>query len=171
MFVVLAHSSILSLFPGVRSGVSSCSSLLVVVSLATLVGPFTSPHLQGEVDLFCYSVPNCVHAVPVGETFENTIAANHNEVEIVLNFEALDIGVADDDIWVAAEARTFGLNISKGLGYRETAREDSQRSLNVKVLLSWACGCFGESLRPIYLSTSCLNTNLLKLVVGLVISR
>jgi len=138
VLVVLAHAAILALFPRVRCGISCCSSLLVVVSLAALVGSFAAAHLEREVNLFGYSVPDSVDAVSVREALENAIAANHDEVEVVLHFEAFDVGVADDDVGVAAEAWAFGLNVSEGLGYRETTRKYSQRSLDVEILLSGA---------------------------------
>lgn len=125
MLVVLADSSILALLSRVRGRVSGCSSLLVVVSLAALVGAFASAHLQREVDLFRYSVPDRVHAVPVREALENTVAANHDKVEIVLNLEALDVWIADDYVRVASETGAFGLNISECLGYRESTWENS----------------------------------------------
>ena len=115
MLVVLTHSSILALLPRVRGRGSSSSSLLVVVSLAALVGSFAAAHFEREVDLFSYPVPNGVNAVSVVEALENAIAANHDEVKIVLNLEALDVGVANDDVWIASEPRPLGLDVSESL--------------------------------------------------------
>ena len=115
VLVVLTHSSILALLPRVRGRGPSSSSLLVVVSLAALVGSFAAAHFEREVDLFSYSVPNGVNAVPVVEALEDAVAADHDEVKIVLNLEALDVGVANDDVWIASESWPFRLDVAEGL--------------------------------------------------------
>lgn len=169
VLVVLAHSSVLALLPRVRGGISS-GSLLVIVSLAALVGSLAAAHFEREVDLFSYSVPDGVDAVSVVEALENAIAADHDEVEVVLDLEALDVGVADNHVRVAAEPRPLGLNVPEGLRDREAAWEDPQRTLHIEILLPRALGGFGKGLRSIYLSAGCLNSDLLELVVWLVVS-
>lgn len=115
VLVVLAHSAILSLFPRVGGRVPGGASLLVVVALATLVGPFSAAHLEREVDLLGYSVPYRVNTVPVVEALEDAVAADHDEVEIVLNFEALDVGVADNHVWIASEPWSLRLDVAERL--------------------------------------------------------
>jgi len=115
VLIVLASTAILALFTSVRRCVSSSSSLLVVISLASFVGAFTAAHLQRDVDLFSYSVPNGVHAVSVVQPLKDSIATNHDEVEVILYFEAFDVRVAHNDVGIATKAWPLGFNVSECL--------------------------------------------------------
>lgn len=118
VLVVLAHSRVLALLPGVGVGLSSGRPLLRVVALAALVGAFTATHFQREVDLLGYSVPNGVDTVSVVKALENAVAADHDEVEVVLHLEALDVRVAHDYVWISSEAGSFCLDVAEGLRHR-----------------------------------------------------
>ena len=90
---------------------------------------------------------------------------------MVLHLEALDIRFADDDVGVATKLWSLGFNVSEGLGYAKSTREDSQWALHVQVLLSGHGSSFGESLGSVDLASCSLDSDLLKFIVWLVISR
>ena len=120
--------------------------------------------------MFSNGIPDLVDTVSIVQALEDSIAANHNEVKIVLNFEGLDVGVAHDHVWVTAVLRALGLDVSEGFAYRKTPREDPKWSLDIHVLLAWVSSCFCKSLGPINFSSCSLDPDFLELVVWLVVT-
>ena len=115
MLIVLADTAILALFASVGRGIACSSSLLVVISLTSFVRAFTATHLEGDVDLFSYSVPNGVDAVSVVQPLKDSVATNHDEVEVILDFEAFDVRIAHNHVWITTEAWPLCFNVSKCL--------------------------------------------------------
>lgn len=146
------------------------SRSLLVVALASLVGAFAATHLVRNVDLLRDTVPDGVDAVTIVESFENAIAADHDEVEVVLHLEAFDVWLADDDVRVATVPRPLGFDVAKGLRHREATGEHAQRTLHVQVLLAWVSSRLRERLRAVDLATGRLNSYFLQFIVGLVIA-
>ena len=144
--------------------------LFAFVSLAALMAPFSDAHFVRQVNLLCDSLPDHIDAVSVVEPLKNTVAADHDKIEVVLYFEALDIWIANNDVGVSSISWSFGFNVSECFGYRKSAWEYSQRPLNVQILFTWVRSCFRESLCSIDLATSGLDSDLLEFVVGLVVS-
>lgn len=125
---------------------------------------------MGNGNLLCYSIPNSINAVSIIKSLKDAITANHYEVKVVLDLEALDIWVTDDHVWVSSVARPLGFDVSKSFGDRKTARKDSQRALDVQVLFTWGSSSLCESLGSVNFTTSCLDSDFLKLIIWLVIS-
>ena len=65
---------------------------------------------------------------------------------------------------------TLRLNVSEGSRNGETAWEDAQRTLHVKVFLIWVSGRLGKGLGTVDLASCCLNSDTLLLIVGFVIA-
>lgn len=143
-------------------------ALALLVAFATLQG-VTAADFVGNLYLLVDTLPDCVDAVAVGQALENAVATDHDEVEVVLNAEALDIGLANDYVRVASVTRPLGLDIAECFRNRESPREDSERTLDVQVLLARVRGCLCEGLSPIDLAAGGLDADLLKLVVRLVV--
>lgn len=120
--------------------------------------------------MFSNSIPDHVDAVSVVEPFKYSITADHDEIEVILYFKALDIWIANNDVGVSSISWSFGLNVTECLGYRESTWEYSQGPLNVKILLTWVGSCFRKGLSSIYFATSGLDSDLFKFIVGFVIS-
>ena len=120
--------------------------------------------------MLCDSVPDGIDAVTISEPLEDAVATDHDEVEVVLYFEALDVGLAHYNVRIAAVAWPLRLDVAERLRHREAPREDAQRALHVKILLARMSGCLGESLRAIDLTARCLDSNLFQLVIRLVIT-
>jgi len=116
------------------------------------------------------AVPHGVDDVAIVEPLEDAVAANHEEVEVVLDLERLYLGVAHNHVGVSAVPRLLGLDVSESAGHRKTAWKAPQRSLNVQVLFVWRLRGFGKSLCSIDLTSSCLNSDFLLLIVRLVVS-
>ena len=72
------------------------------------------------------------------------IVVLEEEVKVGLQLKTLYLRFADDYIWVSAVLGTFCLDITEGSGYGKTAREDSQRALNIQVFLVGAGGGNGR---------------------------
>lgn len=122
-------------------------------------------------NLFIYSIPNRVNHLPIFHPFEDTIASNHEKVEVVFEFETSDLRVANDNVRISAVLLPFRLYVTKCTWYWKSAWEHPQRSLNVKVFLfGWCCG-FSEGLSAVYFSTRSLDTNSFLFVIGFVVSR
>ena len=116
-------------------------------------------------------IPDFIYAVSIIESFKDSIATNHYEVEVVLDFESGDIRFANDHIGVATVLWALRFYVSEGLGYAQSARKYSQWSLNIEILLTCMRRSLGKSLSSIDLASSCLDTDFLEFVVRLVISR
>lgn len=63
--------------------------------------------------MFSDPVPYGVNTVSVVQPLEDSVTADHDEVEVVLNLEALDVGVAHNHVGVASIPRALCLNISE----------------------------------------------------------
>lgn len=87
----------------------------LAVTLSTLEG-LSSADLVGDADLFVDSVPTHVDAVSVVKPFKDAVAADHDEVEVVLHLETLDIRLAHNHIGIATIAWSLGFDVSEGLG-------------------------------------------------------
>ena len=172
MFIILATTTsrgILILAISIVSCAILNSTLFTFIAFPTLVS-FSLSHFILNLNLIRYLIPYCVDAVTVAKSLEDAITTNHYEIEIVLNFETLNIWIAHYYVWIATIARAFGFDITKCLGDRESSREDPQWSLYIKILLAWVCCCFCKCLGSIYLTTSGLNSNLLEFIIWFVIS-
>ena len=77
------------------------------------------------------TVPDGVNALLVIEAFKDTIAPDHEEIKVVLQFETANLGVAYNDVRVASVLLPLGLYVSEGSGDGEAAREHSQGPLNI----------------------------------------
>jgi hypothetical protein len=95
----------------------------------------TNVHFVGDADLFGDRIPDLIDAVSIVQPLEDAVASDHNEVEVVLNLERLDVGVAHDNVGIAAVLRSFGLDVSKRLADTESSRKNSKRSLNIHILI------------------------------------
>lgn len=115
--------------------------------------------------------PHGVDHVAIVQSLEDAVAANHEEVEVVLDLERLDLRIAHNHVGVSAVPRLLGLDVSESAGHRKTAWKAAQRPLNIQVLFVWRLCGFGKSLCSIDLSSSCLNSDFLLFVVRLVVSR
>lgn len=117
MFVVLAAASHSWLDP---LSVLTLGTVLAVVfvafgvSFSTFEG-FSSTNLVRNADLLGNTFPAHVNAVSIVEPLEDTVAPNHDKVEVVLHLETLDIRLTHNNIWIAAVTGSLGLNISEGL--------------------------------------------------------
>lgn len=169
MLVVLADSAF-RLVPIARVISVGHLPLFALISLAALMASFSDAHFVRQVDLLGDSLPDHIDAVSVVEPLKNTVTADHDKIEVVLYFEALDIWIANNDVGVSSISWSFGFDVSERLGHRESTREYSQRPLNVEILLTRVRSCFGEGLSSIYLAPGGLDSDLLKFVVGLVVS-
>ena len=171
VLVVLTDSAVLSLLPIIIGLVVSLSSLLVVFSFASFVGSFSTAHFQRKVNLFSDSVPDGVNAIPVVKSFEYSVATDHYEIKIILDFEAFNVWVAHDDIRITTEARTLCFNITESFRYWQTTWENTERTLNIKILLTRPLCCFCKCLSSVYFSSSCLNPDFFKFVIWLMVTR
>ena len=172
MLIVLAATTSRGIFVFtilVILGIVLNSTFFALIAFATFIS-FALAHFVLDLYLVCYLFPYSVNAVSVGEPLEDAVTANHNVVIVVLDLETFDVWVADNHIWVSTIARTLCLDISKCLRDRESSWEDSKWPLNVKIFLTWMSSCFCKCLSSINFATSCLDSDLLKLIVWLVIT-
>lgn len=116
------------------------------------------------------AVPNSVDALLVIQTLENTVAADHEEIEVVLELEHLDLWLADDDVLVSTVLGPLGLDIAEGTRYRKPSRKHSQRPLHIEVLFLGCRGCLGECLSSVNFTTGSLYSDALLLIIGLMVS-
>jgi hypothetical protein len=172
MFIVLAATASRDIFVFtilVILCVVLDSTFFTLVAFASLIC-FALAHFVLDLYLICYLLPYSINAVSVGEPLENAVTANHNIVIVVLDLETFDVWVADNHIWVSTIAWTLSFDIAKCLRYRESSWEDSKWPLHIKILLTWMSSCFCKCLSSINFATSCLNSDLLKLIIWLVIT-
>lgn len=114
-------------------------------------------------------VPNAADDLLVVHPFEDAVAAKHEEIEVVAQFEGYDFGLANDNVHVAAVAGPFRLDIAEGLGDGQSPWKHSQWSLHIKILLVRRGGSLRKGLRPVYLTSGSLDALAFYLTVGLVI--
>ena len=60
------------------------------------------------------SVPNGVNNVSVVKSLKDTIAADHEKVEVIFQFETANFWVTNDDIWITSILLPLGLDVSEG---------------------------------------------------------
>ena len=77
------------------------------------------------------TIPYRIDCLLVIHPFEDTVAANQEEVKVWFQFEALYFRFTDYDIRVSAIFRTLGFDISESSRYRQASRENSERALDV----------------------------------------
>lgn len=65
------------------------------------------------------------------KTFKNSIASNHKEVKIVLQFETANLGVAHDNVRISTIFLQLSLDVSEGARHGQATWECSQRTLDV----------------------------------------
>ena len=131
MFIISIASSQSSfkLFPiGILSALTI--PLVLGITFATFESIATTNFVTDR-NLFVDSFPNCVNAVSVIESFKYAVATDHDVIKVVLDLEALDIRLTDDDVWIATVPWAFGFDVSKSLGDGKPTRENSERSLDI----------------------------------------
>ena len=122
--------------------------MLIIVKLLlgtrTIHFPFASPVVGqdgGEIvwllrrDLLVDTVPDGVDTILVAKSFKDTVASNHEEIKVVLQFETANFWVTDDHVGVSSILLLLRLDIAKGLRHGESAWEDSERPLYIEVFL------------------------------------
>lgn len=90
----------------------SRSSNLVLASLVGIAGRQVVWSLGSN--LLVNSVPNGVNNVSVVKSLKDTIAADHEKVEVIFQFETANFWVANDDIWITSILLSLGLDVSEG---------------------------------------------------------
>ena len=60
------------------------------------------------------SAPDGVHALLVVKSFENSIAPDHEEIEVIFQFETANLWVADNHVCIATVLLLLGLDVTKG---------------------------------------------------------
>ena len=116
------------------------------------------------------AAPDGVDAALVVQTLENSIASNHEEIEIILQFETSNLRVANDNVRISSVLLSLCLNVSKGAGHGEAAWEDAQRALHVQIFLIGVRSCLGKSLCTVDLTACSLDSDTFLIVVRLVIT-
>ena len=81
--------------------------------------------------MLIYAIPYRVNALFIIEALKDTIATDHEEIKVVLQFETANLGVAYNDVRVASVLLPLGLYVSEGSRDGEAAREHSQGPLNI----------------------------------------
>ena len=65
-------------------------------------------------DLLFDSPPDSIHALLVVKSFENSIAPDHEEIEVIFQFETSDLRIADDHVCIATILLLLGFDVAKG---------------------------------------------------------
>ena len=65
-------------------------------------------------DLLFDSPPDGIHALLVVKSFKNSIAPDHEEIEVIFQFETAYLRIADDDVCIATVLLFLGFNVTKG---------------------------------------------------------
>ena len=81
--------------------------------------------------MLIYAIPYRVNALFIIEALKDTVATDHEEIEVVLEFETANLGVAYDNVGIASILLPLGLDVSEGSRDGEAAREHSQRPLHI----------------------------------------
>ena len=140
----------------------------LVVACRGVVGREVVGGLRG--DLLVNAAPDGVNDVLVVEALEDAIAADHEEVVVVFEFETFDLGVAHDNVLISPVLLLLRLDVAKSSRDREPPREDPQRPLHVEVLLFGRSCRLREGLRAVDFSSGSLDADALLVVVGLVVA-
>lgn len=164
--MLVVDTSLMASLLGIETGLGPPLALVSASPLESV----SVEHSVGDADLFGDAVPDHVDAVSVVEAFEDAVAANHDEVEVVLHFEALDVWLAHDHVRVSSVSGSLGFDVSESLRHRQSPWKYSQRPLHIEVFLSWCGGGLGKCLGPVNLAPCCLDSDLLQFVIRLVVS-
>lgn len=121
--------------------------------------------------LLCDAIPNNVDDFFVVHLFKNTIAAHKEKIVIVLQFERRYFWFTDYALRVSSESCSFRFYITESSRDRQSSRKDSQRSHHVQIFITRPHCSFSQSLCPVHLASSSLNSCFLQIAVRLVISR
>jgi len=122
-------------------------------------------------DLLFDTAPDGVNTLLVVQSLKDSIASNHKEIEVILQFETANLGVTDNNVRISSIFLSLSFDVTKGFGYRQATWEDSQWPLHVEVLFVGVSRRFGKGLRAVYFTTRSLDTNTFKLAIWLVITR
>lgn len=119
MFIILTSSAAWRVFVltiSIRSSIiiSWKSTLFALISLATFIGISLS-HFILNLDLISNLIPYSIDAISVRQPFEDAVTADHDIIKVILDFEAFNIRVTDNNIWISAIARALGLNVAECL--------------------------------------------------------
>ena len=76
-------------------------------------------------DLLFNPAPDSIHALLVVEPFENSIATDHEEIEVIFQFETANLGVANNHILITSVLLLLSLDVSKRSRDGQSTREDS----------------------------------------------
>lgn len=121
--------------------------------------------------LILNTVPDGVDALLVVQTLKDAITADHEEIEVVFQFEHFDLRLAHNDVLISTVLSTLSFDVSEGAGNREPAGKHSQRTLYIKIFFIWSRCSLRKCLGSVDLTTSRLDSYPLLLVVGLVVAR
>ena len=129
-----------------------------------------------RLDGLTHGGPGRIQAVDRGQTVEDAVAAEDNEVVLLfVDGELGDFGLCDDHALLAAQALVLGLDIAKGSGDAEATREHSIGAVEhlarltghlAELVRYWDC-LVGLSL--VYLTTVVLDSVEFVLFVGTVV--
>ena len=116
------------------------------------------------------AIPDSVDALLVVKTLKDTITADHEKVEVILQFETANLWVTDDNVRITSILLSLSLDVTESARHRETAREHAQRALHIKIFLIWGGCSLGKCLSSVDFSSGGLDSNSLLLIVRLVVS-
>ena len=116
------------------------------------------------------SAPDSIHALLIVKSFENSIATNHEEIEVIFQFETAYLRVAHDHILVSTVLLFLSLYVTESSGDGEATWEHPERTLHIQILLVWACRRFGKRLGAIDFSTGGLDTYPFLFIVWLMVT-
>ena len=118
MLIVLAttsHTRLDSLPVGTLASILAVSLITFAVPLSTFES-FSPANLVGDTDLFVDTLPAHVDTVSVVKSLKDSVAADHDKIEVILHLEALDIWLTNNNIRVSTIPRSLCLNVSESLG-------------------------------------------------------
>ena len=76
-----------------------------------------------------HSIPDDLNAFTIGNPVVDTIAAENNEVVLVLNLESFDFWSCDENTLLATKLLQLSFYIAERPADREASREDACRSI------------------------------------------
>lgn len=74
--------------------------------------------------------PRLLYYLSIADLVKYSITAQKKEVHAVVDGEFFDVWSRNYDIWVASKLLSFGFDVSKGPGNRESAWKDPEWSIN-----------------------------------------
>ena len=81
--------------------------------------------------MLIYAIPYRVNALFIIEALKDTVATDHEEIKVVLQFETANLGVTYNDVRITSVFLPLSLYISEGSRNGEAAGEHSQGSLYI----------------------------------------